>query len=172
MKLLNNLLSACGYVACIAAMGGANPGYGQGAVPVVVKNSAVQAVPMKDVNHIALATPVNFTDSFTIGSNVFGGESKFFVVPINQRLVIQYVSAECDLFSGGDAVAKLASDQDHPNAVSFLGVFVPMRSVPFPALASGANRSTGGTPAQLVFTQIARFRSMLIGPMGYLVPRT
>jgi hypothetical protein len=149
---------------------------------VVVKNNPEQAVPVKDLTSIATATAVNFTASFNLTANVFGAASSFYQVPANRRLVMQYVSMECDLPGSGEATGKIQSDQDHPGGTSFLGVFVPMKAMPFPAQGVGVNRAAGGTPVNLLFDagrliQLAVERnngtgtgSCFVGFAGYLVP--
>ena len=122
-----------------------------GTPTVAIGNSSSTPVPTKDVLGIGAASPVSFTDSFNIGTNIFGGESTFYVVPAAKRLIVKYVSASCDLPGSGNAHASLASDQGHPNATAFMGMTFPMRSVPYPALGTGFVRSTGGTPAEVLF---------------------
>lgn len=170
------------FIAAAALMGPASFIFAQPQGSLAV-SAQVQAIPTQDVRSIAVSTPVNFTASFTIGQNVFGGESGFFQVPADKRLIMQYVSMECDMPGGGEARGKILSDQDHPGASSFLGVFVPMSSVPLPVRGAGAVRSTGGTPAQIVFdpnrtVQLVVDRtngngtaSCFVGFSGYLVPK-
>ncbi len=123
-----------------------------GTPTVNVGNTTSSPVPTKDQYNLALATPVSFTASFTMDPNIFGGESSVYTVPDNKRLVIQYVSMQCDLPGSADAIGKLASSQGlPPGSTAFMGVFVPMRSVPYPAIGAGHVLSIGGTPAEVLF---------------------
>ena len=119
---------------------------------VNVVNTNAEAVPTKDQFNLALATPVSFTDSFTMGPNIFGGESNYYQVPANRKLVIQYISMRCDLAGSADALGMVSSDQNlPPGNTTFLGIFIPMRSVPYPATGAGHVLSVGGTPVTVIF---------------------
>jgi hypothetical protein len=146
-------------------------------------SAIVTAVPTKDVNNIALGTPVNFISFFSISPDSAGGTSAAFTVPTGKRLITQYVSVQCDLPAGGDAIGNLESNQDNPGTPSLLSTFVPMRSVPLPSKGLVAVRSVGGTPLQQVFdedrsvnlvvnrTIVNGTASCFGGFAGYLVPK-
>ncbi len=103
-------------------------------------------------------------------------------LPPDRRLVMQYLSMQCRFPGSGEGVGRLISDQGHPNSFSFMGVFVPMKSVPDPVSGPGHNLSVGGTPAQVLFDagtliQIAVDRTngtdtafCFTGFTGYLIP--
>ena len=125
------------------------PASAQFSSPVTVKNTTAQPVPAKDLN-LVTATPVSFVNLFGIQPGIFGNQTGSYIVPAGQRLVINYVSAQCDLPGSGDAYAVVASDQAQVNSIRILGVFLPMHSVPYPAGGAGHQLSVGGNSTEIL----------------------